>query len=176
MIRPQENANDDVVVRELTTQPIISIRGIVKLADLVAAFDERMTTMRDYLKHHDVQPAGPVFVRYHKFPDIGPNDNVDELETDVEQGIPIASALPGENQIKAGELPGGSAVTADYVGEPQGLGVAYGRVATWMKEHHKESAGPAWEVYYFVDFDKFQGHPSLPDQKTWHHQIVQPIK
>src|SRR5215217_5047396 len=58
----------------------------------------------------------------------------------------------------------------------QNLGAAYARISAWLQEHSEEPAGPAWEVYYFVDVERFEGHASLPDRATWRHRIVQPIK
>ena len=63
-----------------------------------------------------------------------------------------------------------------YTGVPEGLGAAYARIGAWLQEHGEEPAGPAWEVYYFVDLERFEGHASLRDRATWRHRIVQPIK
>jgi hypothetical protein len=63
-----------------------------------------------------------------------------------------------------------------YTGVPEGLGAAYARIGGWLQEHGEEPAGSAWEVYYFVDLERFEGHASLPDRATWRHRIVQPIK
>jgi hypothetical protein len=38
------------------------------------------------------------------------------------------------------------------------------------------SGGPASEVYYFGDLERFERHASLPDRATRRHRIVQPIK
>jgi effector-binding domain-containing protein len=139
--------------------------------------DDRLSALRGYLERHGVRPAGPLFVRYHTFPDIGPDpEGVGDLETDVEEGVPVAEALPGEGRIASGELPGGPVVTTVYTGVPEGLGVAYARIGAWLQEQGEEPAGPGWEVYYFVDLERFQGHASLPDRATWRHRIVQPIK
>ena len=101
---------------------------------------------------------------------------VGDLETDVEEGVPAAEALPGEGRIASGELPGGPVVTTMYTGVPEGLGAAYARIGAWLQEHGEEPAGPAWEVYHFVDLERFEGHASLPDRARWRHPIVQPIK
>ena len=59
------------------------------------------------LERHGVWPAGAPFVRYHTFPDIGPDtEGVGDLETDVEEGIPVAEALPGEGRIASGRVAG----------------------------------------------------------------------
>jgi uncharacterized protein YndB with AHSA1/START domain/effector-binding domain-containing protein len=138
---------------------------------------DRLAALREYLQRFGVRPAGGPFVRYHTFPDIGPDtEGVGDLETDVEEGVPAAEALPGEGRIASGELPGGPVVTTVYTGVPEGLGAAYARIGGWLQEHGEEPAGSAWEIYHFVDLERFEGHASLPDRATWRHRIVQPIK
>ena len=177
MVEERESDSEDVEVRLLPAQPMISIRATVKVADLAATMDDRLSALREYLERHGVRPAGVPFVRYHTFPDIGPDtEGVGDLETDVEEGVPVAEALPGQGRIASRELPGGPVVTTVYTGVPEGLGAAYARIGAWLQEHGEESAGPAWEVYYFVDLERFEGHASLPDRATWRHRIVQPIK
>jgi effector-binding domain-containing protein len=177
MVEEQETDSERVVVRLLPAQPMISIRATAKVGDLAATMGDRLSALRKYLERHSLRPAGAPFVRYHAFPDIGPDsEGVGDLETDVEEGVPVAEALPGEGRIVSGELPGGPVVTTVYTGVPEGLGVAYARIAAWLQEHGEEPAGPAWEVYYFIDLERFSGHANLPDPATWRHRIVQPIK
>jgi effector-binding domain-containing protein len=176
MVEERESDSEDVEVRLLPAQPMISIRATVKVADLAATMDDRLSALREYLQRHGVRPAGAPFVRYHTFPDIGPDtEGVGDLETDVEEGVPVAEALPGQGRIASGELPGGPVVTTAYTGVPEGLGGAYARISGWLQEHDEEPAGSAWEVYYFVDVERFEGHASLRDRATWRHRIVQPI-
>lgn len=176
LVEGQESDGPGVDVRLLPEQPIISIRAIVKVADLAATMDDRLPALRRHLQRHGVTPTGPVFVRYHTFPDIGPDSDVADLETDVEHGFPVAQSVPSEGRCRAGALSGGPAVTTVYRGVPDGLGAAYGRIQAWLQEQDTEPAGPAWEVYYFVDLEQFEGHAHLPDPATWRHRIVQPIK
>jgi hypothetical protein len=94
----------------------------VKVADLAATMDDRLSALHEYLERHGVRPAGTPFVRYHTFPDIGPDtEGVGHLQTDVEEGVPVAEALPGEGRIASGELPGGPVVTTVYTGVPECL-------------------------------------------------------
>src|SRR4030095_7277113 len=139
--------------------------------------DDRLSALREYLQRHGVRPAGVPFVRYHTFPDIGPDmeglcglethlEGRGDRETDVEEGVPVAEALPGEGRIASGELPGGPVVTTVYTGVPEGLGAAHARIGAWLQEHGEEPAGPAWEVYYFVDLERFEGHASRKKKRT----------
>ena len=115
MVEERESDSEDVEVRLLPAQPVISIRATVKVADLAATMDDRLSALRDYLQRHGVQPAGAPFVRYHTFPNIGPDtEAVGDLETDVEEGVPVTEALPGEGRIASGELPGGPVVVIGF--------------------------------------------------------------
>ena len=136
MVEERESDSENVEVRLLPVQPMISIRATVKVADLAATMEDRLSALREYLERHGVRPAGAPFVRYHTFPDIGPDtEGVGDLETDVEEGIPVAEALPGEGRIASGELPVGPVVTTVYIGVPEGLGAAYARIGAWLQEH-----------------------------------------
>jgi hypothetical protein len=74
-------------------------------------------------------------------PDIGPDtEGVGDLEADVEEGVPVAAALPGQGRIASGQLPGGPVVTTVYIGVPEGVGAAYARIAAWLQEHGEEPA------------------------------------
>lgn len=177
MVEERESDSEEVEVRLLAAQPIISIRATVKVADLAATIDDRISALREYLERRGVRPAGAPFVRYHSFPDIrADTEGAGDLETDLEEGVPVTHPLPGEGRIASGELPGGPVITTVYTGVPEGLGAAYARIATWLQEHGEQATGPAWEVYDFVDLEGFEGHASLPNRVTWRHRIVQPIK
>ncbi|MBS1699201.1 MAG: GyrI-like domain-containing protein [Actinobacteria bacterium] len=164
-----------VQIHELVEQPVVRIRATVRVADLAGALDDRIAEFRAYFQRHGARPSGPTYVRYHSFPDIGPDSDVGELVADVEQGFPVDGALPSEGSIVADVLPGGTAITTEYIGVPQGLGVAYGRIAAWLSEHDAAPDGPSWEVYHFVDLDRHEDHAHLPDPATWRHGLVQPI-
>src|SRR4029434_2318484 len=157
MVEERESDSEDVEVRLLPAQPMISIRATVKVADLAATMDDRLSALHEYLERHGVGPAGVPFVRYHTFPDIGPDtEGVGDLETDVEEGIPVAEALPGEGRIASGELPVGPVVTTVYTGMPEGLGAAYARIGAWVQEHGEEPAGAARDVHYIAHLERFE--------------------
>jgi effector-binding domain-containing protein len=113
-----------------------------------------------------VQPAGPPFVRYHTF---------GETETDLQVGIPVAEAAPGEGQIVAGALPGGAFVTTWHLGSHDGLGEAYARLGAWLKEYGRAADGSAWEVYWWIDLSMEPNPSAWPAPSEWRTQLVQPI-
>jgi aryl-alcohol dehydrogenase-like predicted oxidoreductase len=69
----------------------------------------------------------------------------------------------------------GPAVTTWHLGAHDRFGQAYARLAAWRTENDREAAGPAWEVYHWVDL-AVTGEPGpSPDPSTWRVQLVQPI-
>jgi hypothetical protein len=91
-----------VAVEERRPQPVLSIRHTVEPAQLTQAQGQSLRQLWSLIHRRGVKPAGPPFVRYHTFGDMG---------TDLEVGIPVVDASSGEGQVAAGELPGGAAVT-----------------------------------------------------------------
>jgi effector-binding domain-containing protein len=162
-----EEQGAGVEALDLDAQPVASIRGTVRIADLGQAMDDRITALSGYLRRHGARAAGPPFVRYHTF---------GETETDMEFGVPVGESVAGEGRVAAGELPGGPAVATWHIGPHDRLGEAYARIDAWLKEHGREPAGPAWEVYYWLDPSQHHGPASMPDPASWRTQLIQPIK
>jgi effector-binding domain-containing protein len=163
----KRNSNgNEVELRELEPQSILSIRGTIPTPQLGETMGERIAALRGYLQQSGARPAGPPFVRYHTF---------DETETDMEFGVPVAEPVAGEGHISAGDLPGGPAVTTSHRGAHDKLGEAYERITTWMEEHNREPSSPGWEVYHWIDLAA-DADPSTWDPSTWHTELVQPLK
>jgi effector-binding domain-containing protein len=161
----EQNGNK-VELQQREPQPIVSIRATIPVADLGPAMGARLSALSGYLKRSGAQPAGPPFVRYHTF---------EEIETDLETGIPVVEPVAGEGRIAGGELPGGAAISTWHSGPHDKLGDAYARIEAWLQEHGRERDGAAWEVYHWIDPGQ-ELDPSSWDPSTWHTQLVQPVK
>ena len=161
-----EQHGNDVEIRQLDPQPVVSIRATVPVADLAQHQGDRLQALSGYLRQRGGQPAGPPFVRYHTF---------GETETDFELGIPVVEPIAGEGRIAGGELPGGPAATTWHIGPHDTLGDAYARIAAWLKGHGREPAGAAWEIYYWIAPGQDRGPASWPDPSSWRTQLIQPI-
>jgi effector-binding domain-containing protein len=59
-------------------------------------------------KQRSMKPAGPPFLRYHVIDMAG--------EMDIEVGIPVTVALPGDGRVAAGMLPAGRYASVVYNG------------------------------------------------------------
>jgi effector-binding domain-containing protein len=146
--------------------PILSIRENAAIDALANAQGERLRELWQYCQSRRVAPAGPPVVRYHTF---------GEGETDVEVGVPVREGAAGEGRIRAGELPGGPVITTWHLGAHDRLGEAYGRLAAWLTEHDRDAAGPAWEVYWWIDASREPDPSAWPAPTEWRTELVQPL-
>jgi effector-binding domain-containing protein len=128
----------EVELKEIDPQPMVSIRTSCKVAEIGAVLAEILPEVYYYLNKRGIPPAGPPFTRYHSF---------DGATCEVEAGMPVAEAQPGEGRIAAGELPGGTVACTVHVGPYEELPSAHDAVDEWLKENGKKSRGPQWESY-----------------------------
>jgi effector-binding domain-containing protein len=164
---PQHPNSTDIEVQQRDPQPVVSVRATVPTAQLAATQGEALQALWNHLQQHKIRPEGPPFVRYHTFGDV---------ETDVELGIPVAEGAAGEGRVAVGELPGGTLVSAWHLGSHDRLQDAYADLQTWLKEHGREPAGAAWEVYHWIDLSQEPDPASWPAPSSWRTQLVQPIR
>ena len=152
---------------QLQEQPTLSIRGQVLIAALATAQGERLRALQAYLVKEAIPVAGAPFVRYHIFGD---------RETDFELGVPIVGQAQGMGEIKAGHLPGGSALVTEHIGSHDKLGEVYGRLQQAMSASNRQANGAAWEVYDWIDPVHDQGSQKWPAPADWHTHLIQPLK
>jgi effector-binding domain-containing protein len=162
----QQDKSEDVIIRDMEPQQILSIRGKIRTEQLGEAMGSRIGALAAYLEQSGAQPAGPPFVRYHTF---------DESETDFELGVPVAEPVEGEGRIAAGELPGGPAIATWHYGAHDRLGEAYARVEDALNESGREPSGPPLEVYHWIDFTKGDD-PAASDPTTWRTELILPVR
>ena len=109
-----------------------------------------------------VAPAGPPFFRYHLINMPGPMD--------VEAGIAVAEAIPGDDRIVAGVLPGGRYATVDHLGPPSSLRGATADLLAWAEQN-----GHAWDrrieadgEHWAARIEFYQTDPAeQPDTGKW---------
>ncbi len=159
---------DSTILVQLHAQPTLSIRGEVPIAHLGASHGARLRALHDHVHSHQLEVAGPPYVRYHTF---------GETVTDVEVGVPLRQDAPGAGAIQAGHLPGGPAFVTEHDGPHVQLGRAYGRVRDALSAMNRAPEGAAWEVYEWIDL---AAHDT--DRTTWadatqgRTRLVQPVR
>jgi len=162
MTHPSTDPEAVALVEGREPQPVLSVRRGVAVADLAHAQGEGLGEVWRSLRERGVAPAGPPFVRYHAF---------DDAEADVEVGLPVSEAVGG-----ADALPGGAAIVTWHLGAHDRLGEAYRRLDAWLQEHEREAAGPAWEIYHWIDPSQELDASSWPTPSAWRTELVQPIR
>jgi effector-binding domain-containing protein len=125
-------------VKEQSAQPALSIRTRTAVQDLAQVLGEAYGAIAQYLGELGEQPAGPPFTAYY---------NMDMQDLDVEIGFPVYKRLPGKDDIKASDIPGGKAATCLHTGPYSGIGPAYNALSQWIKDNGYEVTGVAYEVY-----------------------------
>lgn len=114
-------------------QPYLAIATSVTMQGLAPAVDRYFPQLFGWLAAHGVEPAGPPFIRYLEI-DM-------ERELEIELGVPVSSATPVEDPVRAGVLPAGRWVTLLHVGPYDGLVAANARLQEWARRE-----GIGWEM------------------------------
>ncbi len=125
-------------VKEQAAQPTLAVRTRVSVQELPQALGQTYGAIAQYLGEQGACPAGPPFVAYY---------NMDMDDLDVEIGFPVAKALPGRDEIQAGEIPGGKMATCLYTGPYEGIEPAYEALSQFVAENGHEPTGVAYEMY-----------------------------
>lgn len=89
--------------------PYAGIRAWVTMA-AVGSVADRIPEIFGWLGARGITPAGPPFFRYHVI------DMEGQLE--VEAGVPVASAIDDDGDIRAGTLPAGRFAVITHTGAP----------------------------------------------------------
>lgn len=125
-------------VKEQPTQKTLSIRTRAAVQDLPRLLEAGYGAIVQYLNKLGEQPIGPPFAAYY---------NMDMDNLDVEFGFPVARQLPGQDEIKPGEIPGGKVATCLYTGPYDKIEPAYNALMKWMEDNGYQGAGVAYELY-----------------------------
>ena len=94
-------------------QPYMAIRAQVTMHDMATEVPQLLGEVFAWLDRQGVPPAGPPFIRYLVI------DMATQL--DIELGVPVTTALPGDDRIIAGVLPAGRYATLVYTGVQNGV-------------------------------------------------------
>jgi effector-binding domain-containing protein len=153
-------------ITERAAQPYVAIRANVTMAQL-SGFADRLGEVFSWLAERGVAPAGPPFFRYNVI-DM-------ERELNVEAGVPVPTAVEGDDRVIAGVLPAGRYATAVHVGHYDGLIGAVDDLLRWA-----ESQGLEWDKSSAEDgehwgcrLEIYLTDPSQQvDPATWETQLA----
>jgi effector-binding domain-containing protein len=152
---------------ERVAQPTLRIREKIAVTELTDAQGTWLGELWQTMRARGITPAGPPYLRYHMFGDV---------ETDLEVGVPVSDkTFDEQGRIETAELPGGPAIRTWHHGPHDRLGEAYRRLQTWLERHDREPAGPAWEVYWWIDASQEPNPSTWPPPTEWRTELIQPI-
>jgi DNA gyrase inhibitor GyrI len=116
----------------LAAQPYAGISSWVTMAT-VGQVADRIPEIFGWLGARGIAPVGPPFFRYHV---------VDmERQLHVEAGVPVATAIDDDGDIRAGTLPGGQFAVMTHTGAPDTLVAPTAELLRWA-----EAQGLTWDV------------------------------
>jgi len=118
-------------ITERAEQPYAAISAKVTIEQL-PGFADRLGEVFGWLAEHGVAPAGAPFFRYRVI-------DMDGL-LNVEAGVPVLTAVDGDDRVTAGVLPAGRYATALHIGPYDGLAGAAENLLQWA-----DSQGLEWD-------------------------------
>lgn len=131
--------NYEVVLVELTEQPIISIRTTTTTPEIGSKLGVLYGKLGKFAAKNHLKQAGAPLAFYHSYNPTG--------SFEMEAAVPVDKKAKSDTEVKAGIIEKGQAVMVDYYGPYEGAGAAHDAIAAWLKENKKEAAGSPWETY-----------------------------
>jgi len=153
-------------VEDRTEQHYVAIRTQVTMQELDTAIPQGLGEVFAWLAHQGVAPAGAPFTRYL----------VIDMEAllDIEVGVPVATALSGDDHISAGVLPAGRYASLVYTGIDNGI------KANWALLKWGAEKGLVWDTWktekgdaFGARFESFLTNPDEePDRAKWETEVA----
>lgn len=131
-------------LNEQGPQAVLSVRTRTSVGNLPQELGRAYNSIIAYLNEIGEQPADAAFAAYY---------NMDMEDLDVEMGFPVARVLPGQGEIKPGEIPGGRQVSAMYKGPYAQMEPLYNAMTEWMQANGHIAVGICYEFYYNSPMD-----------------------
>ena len=144
-------------------QPYAAIPISVRMEELGSVVPPLTGQVFDWLAAQGIVPAGPPFWRYL----VVDMENTLELET----GVPIATHLEGNGEIRTGLLPAGRYATVVHTGHPDTLLTATRDLLQWASARDLEwdADGNRWGCR----LEEYLSDPAeVPDMNEWQTRLA----
>jgi effector-binding domain-containing protein len=151
-----------IQVREVGSQPILSIRAVVRTLELVGFFDEACSEIMAYLIQAGVHAVGPPRSLWHSAPGQIPDGS------DIETCLPVARPVEPSGRMRYRELPGGLEAFTVHHGAYDDMGNAFDAVWQWIQANGYELVGPPCDVVLV-------GPNETSDPSAYRTEIVYPV-
>jgi effector-binding domain-containing protein len=147
-------------------QPYAGISAWVTM-EAIASVAHRIPEVFGWLGERGIAPAGPPFFRYHVI------DMEGQLQ--VEVGVPVASPVDDDGDVRRGTLPAGQFAVMTHTGAPSTLTAATASLLDWAG-----AQGLAWDVsrtdageHWGCRVEFYLTDPSQqPDTSKWRTQLA----
>ncbi len=128
----------DVIVREIGTQPMATLRATVanEGRQIAAMFDE----VEAFAARHYARAAASPLMLYH-------DADYRETDLDIEVAVPLLQVVEEQPPIRVRQLPGGRMACAVYTGSYDRTQEVLNTLLRWLALHAYRIAGPLREVY-----------------------------
>ncbi len=110
-------------------QPYVAVRRQVKMRELGTVLPPLADQVFTWLERQGIAPAGAPFFRYLTV------DMEGEGRFEVDVGVPLGTAVPGDDQIVAGTFPAGRYAVLVNTGPYDELVGAHGTLQGWAAEN-----------------------------------------
>jgi effector-binding domain-containing protein len=149
-----------------TEQAYVALRARVPMSG-IAAFAVRTGEVFSWLGGRGLTPAGPPFLKFNVI------DMARELE--IENGVPVAAPVNGDDLVMAGVLPAGRYATVTHTGHPSELVEVTGALLDWAAKQ-----GLTWDVSPSEDGERWVARLEFyltdpaeePDMSKWQTQLA----
>lgn len=153
-------------IEDRTEQHYVAIRTQATMQELDTVIPQGLGEVFAWLEKQGIAPAGAPFTRYL----------VIDMEAllDIEVGVPVATALSGDDRISAGVLPAGRYASLVYTG------IDIGIKANWALLKWGAEKGLVWDTWktekgdaFGARFESFLTNPDEePNRAKWETEVA----
>jgi effector-binding domain-containing protein len=151
-------------------QPYVGIRLWIPTKDLSTWTTKLLKELRKWMSAQSLESAGPAFHRFYVI-NMG-------TEFELEVGVPVATAVAGDDRVKAGIIPTGRYANLTYTGRNNAY-KGNKALVEWAKE-----SGVGWDRWDDPRGDAFRcryesyltDRLTDPDKATWRTNVAIKVK
>ena len=151
---------------ERAAQPYVAMKRSITMQTFYEIAD-RLPEVFHWLGARGLEPAGAPFFKYNLI-DM-------ERELEVEAGVPVATAIAGDDRVMSGTLPAGRYASVTHIGHPDQLIRHTGALLEWAAQQGLEwdmsqtQAGERWACR----LELYKTNPAeQPDMSKWEVELA----
>jgi effector-binding domain-containing protein len=127
-----------VELKSVAPTPLLVVRRRARPAELSKVVPDGCGTVWNHIRSAGVPSPGRNVAVYR---------HAGAGQLDVEVGVEVRPDATGNGEVVLSATPAGEVATVAHFGSYALLGDANAAIKAWRDAHHREFAGPSWEVY-----------------------------